>query len=114
MEELLKTLSTLGLPLFGALLSLLCTIVSDNRKNKAERVRVLFQEKTKVYRLIAEFVIAETQNAESKYLKAYQHIPTDLLVRNMFICNSLLITMFEIFFTVRMKPFSQYCQHKLS
>ena len=80
MDEVINILSTLGLTLFGALLSLFCTVISDKRKDKSMQLQNLRQEKIKIYRLIAEFIIIETKNCENKNLKIYERVSTEELV----------------------------------
>lgn len=80
MDEIINILSTLGLTLFGALLSLFCTLISDKRKDKSIQSQNLRQEKIKIYRHIAEFIIIETKNCENKNLKTYERESTEQLV----------------------------------
>ena len=82
MENLISIIPSLILTSLGALLSLLCTVISDSKNQKAERNRSVFEKKLAVYRLISEFIITETHNNDNRHLKTYTHIPTDHLVHN--------------------------------
>ena len=82
MENLISVIPSLVLTSLGALISLLCTMISDSKNQKAERMRSIFEKKLAVYRLISEFIVTETQNNENRNLKTYTPISTNHLVHS--------------------------------
>ena len=82
MEQLINAIPALVSTLFGAVLSLLCTTIADNRRDKAERLRTIFHEKTKLYRQIGKFIVLETQNAENRMSRTYESVSTKQLVQD--------------------------------
>ena len=82
MENIQSILSSAALTLFGALISLLCTTIADNRKRKTEHLRFLYQEKAKTYKMISEFILIETQNNDNLNLNTYTPVLTNQLVHN--------------------------------
>ena len=82
MNDLYIALVSGGLVLLGAIISSLTSYITDMQKQKMENLRYVRERKEKVYELIAEYILIETQSCEQRFINKHQDSSNEHLIKN--------------------------------